>query len=467
MTHGRRLSFWAYMAQISGMFSLILLPFLLRQFPADKVALWYICLTLGSVGTLVEQSLEPAITRYITYARGGVGKLPEYGARPGPASGQIDPRLVNLVVAAARWLHVRTSALNLVLFGAGGGMYLWFLASRNNLETETLQAWGIFTAAQYLGCRLMVNIPILQGMGRTHEAFQAFTLQRMGFILTAILGIFLFPRLEIIGIAQFIANVLGLGMAWIRVRRLLNASDFTPNLSELRTCIRELLHGSLRLWITRFGGFLIVKSNLLLVSAFIGLQTAGSLALSMQALEAINLLSLTPLFSRLPRLYELRTLDFTQEMKRCVGSVLLIAWITYCVGSICLVWQGAELLEFLGSQSTLLPTGSLLLLLVTGLLEMNHSLSGTLLLLDNRVPFMRASVLSGLIIVCLSTLVLSQTELGVLGALAVPFFIQLAYNNWKWPLEALRSLGTNYLELVRLGISGELNAPRHRCNPDI
>jgi O-antigen/teichoic acid export membrane protein len=438
---------------LPGIFSLLLLPLLLRQLPVEKVALWFIFLTIGSISSLAEQSLEPAITRYITYARGGVRELPKYGTRPGPARGQLDQKLVEVVVASARWLHVRSSVLNLVLLGTGGGMYLWLLASQTHIEVETLTAWGLFVVAQYLCGRLMVNIPILQGLGRTHEAFQALTLQRMGFLITAIVGIVLMPRLEVIAVSHFVSVVLGLGMARLRVRQLLAGKYVTPKPEEVRTCVRDLVRGSWRLWVTRFGAFLIVKSNLLLVSSFLGLGVAGSLALSMQALEAINLLALTPLFSRLPRLYELRTGGLIQEIKQCVGGVLLIAWVTFCIGSLCLLWLGPQLLLLMGSKSTLLPAGSLALLLVTGFLEMNHSLSATLLLLDNRVPFMNAAVLSGVLIVGLSSLVLSQTELGVLGALAVPFLIQLGYNNWKWPREALRSLGSNYCELVRLGIT--------------
>jgi O-antigen/teichoic acid export membrane protein len=456
MKHQRSLGFWAYAAQFSGLsFSLILLPLLIWTFPVERIALWYIFLALGSLGMLAEQSLEPAITRYVSYGRNGVIELPRYGMSPGAATGQMDIQLISAVVSAARWLHVRTSAINLAFFGLGGGIYLWLLASPTELTAETVRAWALFTAAQYIGCRLVVNIPILQGMGCTSEAYQALTLQRTIFVVTAIIGIVLYPRMEVIGIAQLIATTFGLGMAWLRVRRLLAEAN-TPLIAckqTIRSCIREILHGSVRLWITRFGAFQIVKSNLLLVSSFLGLQAAGSLALSMQAMEAITLLALTPLFSRLPRLYELRTQRLTQEIKGCVGNSLLVAWLTFIIGSIYLVWQGPDLLNLLGSRSSLLPLTSLLLLLLTGLLEMNHSFSATLLLLENRVPFMKAAVLSGLLTLCLSSLILSQTGLGILGALAVPFFVQLAYNNWKWPLEALRSLDTNYLELAKLGIS--------------
>lgn len=456
MSNERRVALWAYAAQFSGIsLNVFLLPLIVRLFPIEKVALWYLFLTIGSLGALAEQCLEPAITRYVTYARNGVRRLPKYGERPRDACGVIDPVLTRTVIGAARWLHVRTSAINILLFGAGGSVYLWHLASPEGLASETLRAWTVFSVAQYAGCRLMVNIPILQGLGRTHEALQSLALQRTAFLLCAIVGIWYAPRLEVIGVAQLAANLLGLGLAKMRVQRAAAAIGITGTATaiDLRPCVQEMLRGSSRLWATRFGAFQITKSCLLLVSSFIGLQAAGSLALSMQAMETINLLAMTPLFSRLPRLYELRTLERISEMKANIGNSLLVAWTTFSAGSLVVLLYGSSLLQLIGSRSTFLPTDTLALLLITGLLEMNHSFCATLLLLDNRVPFMKAALLSGGAIVGLSSLVMYTTSWGVLGALAVPFLVQLMYNNWKWPMEALKLLDTSYRELARLGIA--------------
>jgi len=453
MKEDRCLSFWAYAAQLSSIFNLFLLPLLLRAFPPEKVALWYLFLTLGTLGTLAEQSIEPAVTRYLTYARTGVVFLPQYGAPPGPASGEPAIQLMRIVVAAARWLHARTSLLNLGLFSIGGGLYLWHLGAMNDMGLETLRAWTLFSIGQYLTCRLLVNVPILQGLGHTRFSFQAMALQRTLFFLCATVGLFYAPSLEILGYSHVISTGIGLGTAGLKVRRQLAGVQLHLEYDEISSCVRELLRGSTRLWITRFGAFLILKSNLLLVACFLGLQISGRLALSMQAMDTLTLVALTPLFSRLPKLYELQTLGHSLWIKSCVGSVLLMAWITFSVGSVWLVLQGPSLLILMGSRSSLLPMSSLLLLLVTGMLEMNHSFSATLLLLDNRVPFVKASVISGFLIVILSSLVLAHTRMGLIGALAIPFSVQLAYNNWKWPTEALRMLKTNYGELLRLGFT--------------
>lgn len=453
----RRLSFWAFAAQFAGLsFSLVLLPMLLRYYPTEKVALWYVIVTLGTVGTLAEISLEPSITRYMTYARNGVATLPVYGEVPSPSQGGPNAPLSGVVVAAARVLHARVGALNLLFLGTLGAVYLWGLSSRAGLQIETLSAWMLFAVAQYVGCRLMVHVPLLQGMGRAAWAFRAFAFQRLTFLLASIVGIRLFQRLEVIGFAQLAGNAAGFGLAWWLSRPLLREVSDQPPRDDVLRCVHEVLRGSVRLWVTRLGAFLIVKSNLLLVSSFVGLAAAASLALSMQALEALTTLAMTPLFSRLPRLYDLRVRGEDAAMKQTVGGVTLLAWVSFVSGALLFAAWGPGILDVLGSRSTLLQTNALVLLLLTGFLEMNHSVSATLLLLENRVPFMSASIVSGVAIVGLSGAILSWTSYGVLGALAVPFVVQLCYNNWKWPVEALRSLRTSYYELVRLGMSWKL-----------
>lgn len=454
MKQARAVSLWGYCAQLCGApLSVILLPLLLWHFSSERIALWYLILTLGYLGGIAEQALEPALTRYLTYARNGIDALPGYGEIPAAAQGTPNSALVALTLGAAHWLYSRLSLINLLVFGIAGSFYLGWIANNAALGGEALRAWGLFTLAQFVGCRLFANIGILQGLGHTTDAFKALTVQRLSFLGTAILGLLWHPSLEIVGLAQLLSVLLGLGLAARLARHHLPPVDLPTSATELRASANALLHGSTRLWASRVGAFLIVKSTLMMTSAFLGLPLAGSLALTMQLLETITQLAQTPLLTRLPTYYELKTLGQHGALKASIGNALLLAWLSYCAGAAGLLWLGDDLLQLMGSHHTLLPTWPLALLLFTGLLEMNHSLSATLLLLENRVPFLKASLISGMVILGLSTLVLVTTPWGLPGALAVPFFVQLAYNNWKWPLEALRAFDTNYPELVKAGLS--------------
>jgi len=161
-------------------------------------------------------------------------------------------------------------------------------------------------------------------------------------------------------------------------------------------------------------------------------------------------LAIAPTFASLPKLYELRSrADGAARSLTIVARVLLLGWLTFVVGGVVLLLLGDDLLALLGKSGSLLPPVPLAVMLLAGVLEMNCSLSGTLLLVGNRVPFVRASLVAGVVSVALTALVLGFTEAGLWAAILVPLAVQASYNYWKWPLECLRLFQTSYPALLR------------------
>jgi hypothetical protein len=62
-------------------------------------------------------------------------------------------------------------------------------------------------------------------------------------------------------------------------------------------------------------------------------------------------------------------------------------------------------------------------------------------LTKNKVPFFKASLISGCFTVVLLFLFLKYTNIGVWGLILSQGIAQ-GYNNWKWPMEVLRELST-------------------------
>jgi len=60
-----------------------------------------------------------------------------------------------------------------------------------------------------------------------------------------------------------------------------------------------------------------------------------------------------------------------------------------------------------------------------------------------------AAVVSGVAVSLISLLLVHS--LGVAGLILAQGAVQLAYNNWKWPREALRHLQVGPLDVLRLG----------------
>lgn len=450
MSGSRRATFWAYLAQLGGLpLSALLLPLVLWRFSLEQLALWYLIQSLGLLASMAEGSLEPGLTRYLSYARSGLRVLPAHGEAPGVGQGPADAEGMRELAGAARWLYGRLSWINLIVFGCVGGWVLVWLGAPLGDAPQILAAWGLFCAGQFVTCRGFAAIALLQGSGHADLAFRALAIQRVAFGLAALIGLAAAPRLEMLGLAQIVGAVLGFCPALYQARQRLPAASMRPT----RERLRALLQGGLALWLSRLGGYLVLRANLPIVSASLGLQAAGRLALAMQLLDAISQLAQAPLLARLPQLYALHVQANRQAFIAGVGRVLLVGWLSYGGAALLLAVFGEGLLSGLGKPGVLLGTSLLALMLVAGGLELNHSMSATLLMVENRVPFVPAALLSGLAIVLLSVIVLTQTGADLTAAIVIPMVVQAAYNNWRWPLEMLRAFRTRYSELMRAALS--------------
>lgn len=450
MSNSHRATFWAYLAQLGGLpLSAVLLPLVLWRFSLEQLALWYLIQSLGLLASMAEGALEPGLTRYLSYARSGLRTLPTHGEAPGIGQGPADVAGMRELAGAARWLYGRLSWINLFCFGSVGGWVLIWLGASLGDVPQVLTAWGLFCAGQFLACRGFAAISLLQGAGHVDQAFRALAVQRLAFGLTVLVGLACAPRLEMLGLAQIVGAILGFCPALYRARKLMPAASMRPTWERLRA----LLQGSFALWLSRLGGYLVLRANLPIVSAALGLQAAGRLALAMQLLDAISQLAQAPLLARMPQLYALHVQADRKAFITMVGRVLVVGWVSYAGAALSLAVFGDAVLNWLGKPGVLLSTGLLTLMLAAGGLELNHSMSATLLMVENRVPFVPAALLSGVAIVLLSVLVLTQTQAGLPAAIVIPLLVQAAYNNWRWPLEMLRAFRTRYGELIRAAFS--------------
>jgi O-antigen/teichoic acid export membrane protein len=311
-----------------------------------------------------------------------------------------------------------------------------------------LLAWGLFTLGQCLGTHWYAAIPTLQGSGHAGAAFRALAVQRLTFGVTAGIGLLSMGRLEVLGIAQLAGACAGL----LPASRLARSLQAWPSRSPGHPLRDAMLRSGGALWLSRLGGYLIVRANLPLASAALGLGPAGRLALTMQLMEALTQLSQAPMFAKLPKLYELRAHGALAASVAIVGRILLIGWLSFAAGSVVLLLFGADLLAMLGKPGALVATAPLALMLGGGLLELNFSMSATLLMVGNRVPFLVASLVSGLASLVLSLAALKFTNAGLLTVIAIPILVQAVYNYWKWPLECLRLFSTGYAALLRAAL---------------
>jgi hypothetical protein len=171
--------------------------------------------------------------------------------------------------------------------------------------------------------------------------------------------------------------------------------------------------------------------------------------------------------SYMPEIASLKLNNTAYRYLQIFSRAIAVQWIVSIIGILFIVILGPIVLNFIGANTTLLPSFLLVILGSVFFLEWNHSTFATLITMSNTVPFVGASVFSGIGIVTTSVIVLEFTNLGILGIVLSQGIVQLAYNNWRWPLWVLRENKISIYTIVKysfIDLKEYLDKRRKRYN---
>jgi hypothetical protein len=137
------------------------------------------------------------------------------------------------------------------------------------------------------------------------------------------------------------------------------------------------------------------------------------------------------IYVKLPTFNRLRSEGKERQLAAQFAGRVRLTLVTYTLVAVAAVIGAPELLKLIGAKTALLPTGMFALLLFIQLLETHHAQYSVLVLTENRNPFLKPAVFSGLGVLVFS---LAATPIwGIWGLLLSQGIVQACYNNW-WPI---------------------------------
>ena len=450
----RRSRVWGYAAQALNIGAgLVLLVPVAAYLPPEAVGLWLVFVTLSTMAQLLELGFQPSIGRQVAYVKAGVLTLQATGISPPLSKGPMDQALAQDLLMAARWIYRWVALLVLLFFVALGTPYIATLVQQDpSALNAAYGAWFLFAAGQVVQFYFGYLSAWLMGCGAIVEASKVTVLSRLIFITFGSLACVAGFGLLGLGAAALLAAIVGRWIAYQFSRQVDGVTFCAPSSQSTkrrRELVRILWHNASRQGAVQLGSFLALRANLLIASSVLGLATAASYGITMTVLLALMTFSMTMLNLHLPGINSAQSNGNRAQITSLYGDALIQAALVFVGGVSLLMFIGQPLLNTLGSRSQLLPTSQLLVLSAVILLELNHAMAGTYLTTRNHVPFVRAAVVSGAAICVLS--LLSVYWLGIWGLIAAQGLVQLAYNNWRWPILAMRDIDGSYVQLFVQG----------------
>lgn len=428
---------WGYLSHfLQYGAALLVLPLLLRKLNGPELGVWYVFMTISALVSMLDMGLSPTLARNVSYVMSGAKRLQKSGYEVIEHVDDVDYGLLKAIVAASRRIFIGIAAVALVLLAIPGSAYILNIAQAQIEPTKLLLAWGVFVLASVINLFYRYYTPLLQGRGLFVGFYKSNALANLGFVAVSAVLLQVGLGLLAVALGYFVSALLGRWLSW----RYFYDASFKSQLervSAARLGTAEILgamwHNAWRLGLGVIGAFLILRTNTLLASAYLGLATTATYALTLQVLSVLQSVSTVVFNVQLPKLVKYRVTNQRHTFLRTIEQGLGYSLGLFTLGTLVLLWLGKPLIDAIGGQTQLLPRPLLAWVGLMMLLELNHSLAAGVIVTGNQVPFVKSALLSGVAIVLSSWMGLHYFNYGLAWLIGAQFTVQLAYNNWKWP----------------------------------
>lgn len=446
---------WNYLGNILNIgVSILILPFVLKYLSSNELGIWYVFISIETLILLLDFGFSPSITRNIVYAWIGVTEIVSEGTPELNSDGNFKPniRLIHTIIFSSKKIYLYISVFSAILILLIGTPYINLIARSDT--KNILVAWGIFSIGLIINFYNSYWSPILKGIGAIKKSNQILLISKVIYLIFSIIGLSFGGGIVSISFVYFISGFLKNTLSKKHFKRISHI-DYNINIDkeEVKKIFLTIWPNSKKQGIVSVGSWLITRSTTLIISYYFSLEITAQYGLSLQVLSVIFGISSLMFNSYNTEIIATKASKSHVRFLEIFGRSIVFQWIFGIIGSISVILVVPFLLKYLNSNSTLLSTNHLFLLSLILLLESNHSTFATTITLTNKVPFVKASIYSGLAIVLLSLISIYYTNLGIAGLLLSQGLIQLMYNNWYWPYYVCKENRTNFVQLWVYGIN--------------
>ncbi|MDR0692084.1 MAG: hypothetical protein LBF69_03495 [Prevotellaceae bacterium] len=436
----------------------ILLPFILRVFSQETVAIWTIFTIVMTLTGLLDFGFNPSFARNISYVVSGVKELKATGYNIVESHhSDIDYSLFKGLINAMRWFYARVAAILFILLATAGTYYMHtVLKTYSGDHTEVYIAWVILVAINAYSLYTMYYDSLMQGKGLIKRSKQIKVVGQSVYLVVAVVLILL--RFNLIAVVS--AQALSILIIRILSYRTIYTPGFRQCLQGVKArarkeILKSIYPNAVKVGLTGLGGFLIVRASTIMGSLYLSLETIASYGITVQVIMIISSIASVYFATYQPKIVQYRVQNDSTAIKQIYvkGCVLLFG--AFALGGGALVLFGEWALNVIGSQTPLLSKSFMIVALLIYLLETNHGNAGGILLTKNEVPYFKAALFSGAFTVILLFVFLKYTSLGVLGLVLAQGIAQGCYQNWKWPVKVIKELAVKSVDVYECLYNGK------------
>ena len=419
-------SFWNVVynsLRIGG--NILTLPIALRMLPANQMGLYYTFVAVGGLAGFLDMGLGGTVARQVTYIHSGAKGIVSHGVPECHPDGRVDLGLFSQTVSTIRNIYTILGLITLGLLIIPGSIFIGSNISSAGMGTSFLFAWFLYaiSASHSLGTGFWNNF--LMGIKEQRLSGVIGSSTQATYVLIVVFGL-----LCGWGIWAYAIALLTTGFAQRNVSRYFFLKKTNVTLGEKAdyTIICTLWPMSWRLAIVLLCMYAFQKACIMVSSRELGLQTTASFGLALSLFTIVFQVMRSPLYIKYPEILHLRVTGDYKKIKKIFFIRLYTYLAVMAIIMMLVIAIGPQILKMIGSK-TLLPESMILMVMALFfLLDRHQEEYLTLVLTENKNPFIIPYAITAGISVIFMTI--GAKKFGLMGLVIGQGLGTMMINNW-------------------------------------
>lgn len=438
--HSPTLNTWAsFLSRSLGL--VLVLPLVLKQFPAADFNVWSLFATLLGLQLLVDMGFCVTFVRAIALAQGGASSVAAFRQHAATTPGASPNwELVARVAGAMRGIYRRLALIFLVLLVVVGTGALWRPINLTDQPLQSWLAWLVVVATGYLNLRANYLNVFLQGLNEVALVRRWEAVTTLGSVLSGFVTLWLGGEiLALICATQFWSVVAVLRNRWLCRQAAQRRFQEFPAAAGDPEIMDALWPATWRSGLGVLMSFGLIQFTGLIYAQFASAASSASYLLCLRLIQMISAFSQAPFYSKLPVLPRLRAEGKQAELLRVAEKGMRQSLWAYVLSFAGGGLAGPILLTWIGSNVAFPEQQVWLLLGVTFFAERYGAMHLNLYSTTNHIITHVANGVTALL--CLGTVLLLWPWLGFKGLPAGLLAGYLAFYSWYPVRHSYREFG--------------------------
>lgn len=431
---------WGFVSQFFQYgVAILILPVILNKLPESDMAIWYIFMSVSAVVSLVDFGFSPSLGKQVSFVFSGVNELQADGVCV-DRTDIINYSLLNDLYKTCVKLYRKIAFAIGILLLSGGSIYLFFAIKDFDLSIAI--SWILFIGSLVYNFYYNYILIFINGRGLVKENNRLIIISKSIYVIS----LFILIYCEVGLLSLVVANFLSTFVFRFLGKRIAFDDELKALLSpyqEYNDLTSVIWHNAKRYGVTNLGVVLLSHSSVFLSGLFLSLSEVAQLGLTVQIFSIICVMSRVVLSTFSPKFSSLFVQKDYIQIKKLFIKSQLFAYMIFIASTLVVIFYGNFILRNIIHSNVLLPnTWLLILYMLFYFMEITHGNCVTLISTENKVPFYKASIISGVMSILVTILLL----INHLGIYSFPIGLicgSLPYNSWKWPFVVYKMLWRN------------------------